>query len=665
MSPPNDHARDPGLATDLHVEATQRLTEALVEAEARMRRRVELLAEIVFELDADGRLVFLNDAWRASLGYEHDGCLGRRLEEFVAPDDWELCSRTLATERVAAPELRPAIRIRRADGAIAVMEMSVAHIATGGVVGALHDVTAQRRAQAELAKLSLVASSTDNFVVITDRRGCTEWVNHAFTARTGYTLEDLRGRKPGAVLQGPDSDPETVRAIGQAIRDGRSIEAELINYTRDGEPYWVQVQITPVRDAAGEVERFVAIQSDSTEWRRAQQELEAARERAEAANTAKTLFLATISHEMRTPLNAILGSTDLAGLDVDDPAALRAHLGRIGSSAEMLLHLISDVLDVSKIEAGQIEIERVPVALESCLRAAVAPVAERARAKGLVFDIGWDPSLPAAIESDPARLRQIVTNLAENAVKFTDEGFVRVQVGWREDAPLGGPSLEILVADSGMGIAEEHHDRVFERFVQADSSTTRRQGGAGLGLSIVRALVDALGGDIAIRSRPGAGAEFRVWLPITPLPDAVDTASGLPTDRRLPASDAGGALVLVAEDNDINYQVVNAYLERAGYRVRRARNGIEAVAAAFDVDLILMDLEMPDMDGVAATRAIRRAEHAHGIAPTPVLALTAHALQEYRDQALAAGCDGYIAKPVRMQALLDAVAGALRPVAVG
>ena len=298
---------DPGLATDLHVEATYRLTEALVEAEARMRRRVELLAEIVFETDADGRLVFLNDAWRSSLGYEPDACLGRSLRDFVEPDDWSVCAQTLAIERLAAPELRPTIRIRREDGASSLVEMSVAHIATGGVVGALHDVTAQRRTQAELAKLSLVASSTDNLVVITDRGGRTEWVNRAFSTKTGYTIEEMRGRKPGTVLQGPDTDPETVREIGQAIRDGRSIEAELVNYTRDHEPYWVQVQITPARDAAGAVERFVAIQADSTEWRRTQAELEAARARAQAANTAKTLFLATISHEMRTPLNAILG----------------------------------------------------------------------------------------------------------------------------------------------------------------------------------------------------------------------------------------------------------------------------------------------------------------------------------------------------------------------
>ena len=626
-----------------------------------MRRRVELLAEVLFETDADGRLVFLNGAWRCALGHEPDACLGQPLEDFVVDEDWETVAGALRAERVSSPELRPVVRVRRADGGESWMELSVARIPSGGVVGALHDVTGQRHAEDELAMLSLVASSTDNLVVITDRRGYTEWVNPAFTKKTGYTLEDLCGRTPGSVLQGPDTDPDTVRQIGRWLREGRSFEAELLNYTREKEPYWVQVQVTPIRDELGEVERFVAIQSDSTEWRRTQAELESARERAEAANTAKTLFLATISHEMRTPLNAILGSTDLALDGETDPVVLRDHLQRIGTSAEKLLHLISDVLDVSNIEAGQIDIEQVPVRLEACVREALAPIADRARANGLDFSLTWDAMLPAWIEGDPARLRQIVTNLVENAVKFTDEGFVRVQAVCSATASTGGPVLELRVIDSGLGIAEQDQSLVFERFVQGDSSTTRRKGGAGLGLSIVRSLVDALGGAVSVHSRSGAGAEFRVVLPLRAVDEPVSgdlhRAAG-PRAAPLP-SVPHDTRVLVAEDNDINYAVLQAYLARAGYAVQRARNGLEAVIAAPDVDLILMDLEMPDMDGVTATRTIRRAERARGASAVPVLALTAHALQEYRDQAIAAGCDGYLSKPVRMQALLEAVAAAL------
>jgi PAS domain S-box-containing protein len=655
-------ADDRGLATDLHVEATYRLTEALVEAEARMRRRIELLAEVVFETDSDGRFVFLNGAWDCALGYDGQDCLGRMVREFVVEDDWGVLSAALDSERISAPELRPVVRVVRADGAVSVMEMSIARLASGGVVGALHDVTVQHRAQAELAKLSLVASSTDNFVVITDRHGRTEWVNHAFTKKTGYTIDDMRGRKPGAVLQGPETNLDTVREIRDALRAGVSFETELVNYTRNHEPYWVQCAITPVRGSDGRVERFVAIQTDSTEWRRTQAELEAARSRAEAANTAKTLFLATISHEMRTPLNAILGSTDLALAGETDPEALRAHLTRINGSAESLLHLISDVLDLSKIEAGQIEIDRVPVRLEASVREALATIGDKARRKGLTFEITWDPALPAMVEIDPIRLGQIVTNLVENAVKFTDVGFVRVEAVARGGADPGGVWMDLRVIDSGPGIAPDDQSLVFERFVQGDSSTTRRNGGAGLGLSIVRSLAEALGGDVSVRSREGAGTQFEVRLPIFPAACASslgDSSSWQLTGTGVALRRPGTARVLVAEDNDVNFQVVQAYLQRDGYEVRRARNGIEAVASARDVDLVLMDLEMPDMDGVAATRAIRQAELAHGVPATPVLALTAHALQEYRDQALDAGCDGYITKPVRMQALLDAVAGAL------
>jgi len=238
---------------------------------------------------------------------------------------------------------------------------------------------------------------------------------------------------------------------------------------------------------------------------------------------------------------------------------------------------------------------------------------------------------------------------------------VRVEAAVGECPGSGEPALQLRVTDSGLGIAEEDQALVFERFVQGDSSTTRRKGGAGLGLSIVRSLVDALGGEVSVDSRAGQGAEFRVSLPLCAVADPV---CGDPQRVAIPAPDrhpvqASGARILVAEDNDVNYAVLQAYLARAGHSVGRARNGVEAVAAAADVDLILMDLEMPEMDGISATRAIRRAERARGGPAVPVLALTAHALQEYRDQALAAGCDGYLSKPVRMQALLEAVAAAL------
>lgn len=265
---------DPLLTTDLHVEATYRLTEALVESEARMRRRVELLSEIVFETDAAGGLVFLNGAWAKVMQHPLRESMQRRLVEFVYEADVPLVLEQFATSSAGALEAeRPLLRMIRADGAVLWMELSLSPLPGGGAVGALHDVTRQKRAQDDLAKVSLVASFTENLVVITDAGGRTEWVNRAFTERTGFSLEDMLGNKPGDLLQGAETEQQTVRQIGAAVREGRSIRTELTNYTKGGEPYWVQLQITPIANAAGEIQQFVSVQSDASDRHRAELEI--------------------------------------------------------------------------------------------------------------------------------------------------------------------------------------------------------------------------------------------------------------------------------------------------------------------------------------------------------------------------------------------------------
>jgi PAS domain S-box-containing protein len=647
------------LTGDLHVQATYRLTEALVEAENQMQRRINLLSEIVFETDNDGRIVFLNNAWEKAIGPAVTNSLGHYLREYVFEEDWPLCEQAF---NAASPVgTRPLIRMRRTDGAVKWMEMSIDQIAGGGAVGAIRDVTQQKLAQDELAKLSLVASYTDNMVIITDRAGQVEWVNQAFVRRTGYTLEDVVGRKPGIVLQGPDTDPNVVAQIGKALRDGSSCKAELLNYTRAGEPYWVQFHITPTRNAAGEIERFISIQTDSTELRRAQLALEAAKERAESANEAKNQFLATISHEMRTPLNAIIGSSDLALNREGGVPELREQVERINDGAETLLRLITDMLDVSKIEAGQIDLECIPMKIGSCLQGAITPLAGRAIAKGLDFRLVCDASLPSYMLGDPDRLRQIVSNLAENAVKFTERGFVRLKASRATLIESGKDVLEIHVVDSGVGIPSEMQARIFDRFTQGDSSTTGRRGGAGLGLNIVKSLVEAFGGAISVKSEPGNGSDFCVLLPLTAVPEPSEFLPEKPgKDITSPVDGSTHpARILVAEDNDTNYFVMQGYLESAGFTVERALNGREAVTASPHCDLILMDVEMPEMDGLEATRHIRMREAETGARPLPVLALTAHAVQQYKDSSLASGCTGYLAKPIRMQELLKAVYSAL------
>lgn len=605
---------------DIHVQATHRLTEALLASEKRMRRRIELLSEVVFETGADGTLTFLNPAWTKTLGYGVEESLGTELRGFVEESDW-------GGVRAVAEW-----RMRHRDGGWVWMEISAVELEEGGIVGTLRDVSAQRAAQ---AKLSLVASYTDSMVVIADGRGRTEWVNAAFLRKTGYTLAEVVGWKPGRLLQGPETDPATVRMLQERLRLGQPAQCEILNYNKAGEKYWTSIHISPIRNAAGEVERFVAIQTDISALRVAQQA-------AEQASEAKTQFLATSSHEMRTPLNVIVGTTELALETARDPGVVRA-LGRVNENAETLMGLISDLLDVSKIEAGQFEWERVAFPLRTRLRQALAPAAERAIRKGLEFSVSIGEGLPETVMGDATRLRQIVANLAENAVKFTDCGYVRFA------AAAVGAGLEVRVLDSGAGIPASALPYLFDRFFQGDSSTTRRKGGAGLGLSIVKSLVDAMGGSVSVRNVEGAGAEFRVWVPLE-----AGTAVAAPAAEDSSAGAAGH--ILVAEDNDDNFAIVERHLANQGYRVERAVNGLRAVesAARTPFDLILMDVKMSKMDGLEATRLIRA-----GGSTVPIVALTAHAVMGYRERCLVVGFTGYLAKPVRKRELLEGVAAAM------
>lgn len=641
--------------SDLHIEATYRLTEALVDSEHRMRRRLDLLSEVVFETDGSGGLVYINKAWTDVLGYPEADCLGKTLATFVIDEDQGFLKEIIESGK--AREETP-IHLRRLDQKIVWMEISVSPIIGGGLVGTLRDLTAVKQVEDELAKLSLVASFTDNLVLITNRYGFVEWVNNAFVKRTGYTLADMLGRKPGAVLQGPGTDPETVSRVSQWVREGRSFQVELLNYTRAGESYWVSMQVTPVYGRDGKIRHFVAVGTDRSELRWAELELMAAKEKAESANDQKTQFMAIISHEMRTPLSVIVGSTELALAPEVELEEIECHLRSIDTHAEVLLRFINELLDISKIDAGLFAIKRTTVWLRECLEGVIMALGKHARAKRLAYHVVFDKSLPAVVMTDPDRLRQIVINLVENAVKFTDCGGVQVKVSCLNPSSGGGSALDIRVTDTGPGIAMEEQSRIFQRFERLDNSTRRRKDGAGLGLNIVKALVEALGGCISVRSKVGQGAIFKVVLPLEVVPEA---ACIQPLKVRSPVSvsrgGVGGALrrVLVAEDINASFAIIEIFLLKAGYLVMRATNGLEAVTKANEADLILMDIEMPGMDGLEAVQLIREAELQNASPPVPILALTAHAVKGYRERCLNAGFTGYLTKPIRRVDLLKAL----------
>ncbi len=373
-------------------------------------------------------------------------------------------------------------------------------------------------------------------------------------------------------------------------------------------------------------------------------ELETTARRAESASQAKSEFLATVSHEIRTPLNGVIGMSDLL-MDECPAGQARQYAATIHDSAGLLLGLINDLLDFSKVEAGRLELEQRPLALDELLEGTLAMFAPRAEARSVQL-VGWlDPGLPARIMTDPGRLRQVLLNLVSNAVKFTESGEVRVAV--RREA---GEAIRFEVADTGCGIPPDQLERIFEPFRQGDASTARRYGGTGLGLAISRRLVEAMGGRLEVASESGVGSRFWCVLPLVPTRQAT-TVEPVPSRPRWVALE--GARLLVVEDNPVNQRVAAAMLERLGCRVTVAESG----AAALELlrhrrfELIFMDVQMPGMDGLEVTRRLRQR---HGwAAEVPVVAMTAGGPGGEQARCLAAGMNGYLTKPLLQETLLE------------
>ncbi len=394
----------------------------------------------------------------------------------------------------------------------------------------------------------------------------------------------------------------------------------------------------------------IGLRIDITDMKRQAEELEAAVRRAEAASRAKSEFLANMSHEIRTPLNGVLGLAEvLLGASLDPMQ--RELVGTIVNSAGALNQILADILDFSRLEAGRIEIEAQPFDLGALVDETLALFGPLARGKALALVAEIDAAARRRVVGDPTRLKQILTNLLSNAVKFTEAGSVTVRIEAQE-----GACYRVQVVDTGIGFDRDFGERLFERFEQADGSITRKFGGTGLGLAICRQLAGLMGGTIAATSERGQGAAFTLTLPLADAPPEEVRAEPEPVEAE------PDLRILVADDNATNRRVAELILSAAGAEVVSVEDGIEAVAAfeAQDFDVILMDLQMPRMDGLTAIRMIRKREAAAGAARTPIVVLSANVMAEHKDAAAAAGADDHLGKPFRAEALIEAVARAVQ-----
>lgn len=527
-----------------------------------------------------------------------------------------------------------------------------------GIVGVSLDITSFKRS--ELARSdseekyhTLLASMRDGFAVM-DREGRIVESNPAFQEMLGYTAEEL------VRVSYRDITPEIWHAAEEAVLhttvDARGFsdifEKEYRRQNGSIVPVALRLHRYPSR--ADATRRYFAIVRDITADKALEADLRAAKETAETANRAKSDFLAKMSHDIRTPLNAVIGMTELT-LGTPLSPQQRDALETVRESANALLGLISDILDISKIEARKLELTREPFDLRRTLATIIRSMRSQARAGGIALTLAIDPQTPRYVIGDQLRLRQVLLNLVGNGLKFTRQGFVSLAV-----APAPGQSdtsnpasIAFTVADSGIGIPTPKLDHIFEMFTQADATITRQYGGTGLGLAICRELVRLMGGFIVAASEPGHGSHFRVTLPL-PRTNVPPEATPPPPETTVPAATPVSRLrILLVEDNPINIKVATTFLTRRGHDFAVAENGnaaLELLAAA-SFDVVLMDVEMPDMDGLEATRRLRRGMAGPCNKDTPVVAMTAHALSGVRQRCLEAGMTDYLAKPLDFQAL--------------
>ncbi len=502
------------------------------------------------------------------------------------------------------------------------------------------------RHQTELQQLSLVARHANDSVIITDQERRIVWVNDAFTRITGFSFADAKGQIVADLLTGADQELKAINTIDLAVEAGQPFRGEVQNVTRGGDRIWLDVNLFPIDGPDGEPEFYVSIERDVTESRRLAEQMSKARQAAEEGARAKAEFLANMSHEIRTPLTGVIGMADLLSeTDLDEEQG--RYTDTIRGSSQALMAIINDILDLSKLDAGRMELHPVSFSPRACLQETLDLLMPAARSKGLELSLRVEDLAPEYIKADDGRLRQVVTNIVGNAIKFTEEGGVFLTLSLAEGSR--GKRLICEVRDTGIGISKENQDRIFDHFSQAEAATTRKFGGTGLGLSISKHILDVMGGTISVDSEVGQGATFRLEIPYDEA-DLGGEAAGIATQEG-PRKLLPGLRVVVAEDNKTNRFLLKKYLGDQPIELAFAKDGVEAVEAvqSFAPDLVLMDMSMPRMSGLDATRKIRELP----MDQPAIVALTAHAFDEEMQACFDAGMDDFLTKPIRKVVLID------------
>jgi two-component system sensor histidine kinase/response regulator len=643
--------------------------------------------------DSERRIEWVNDSFTRLTGYTLEEVLGQAPAAILHGPDTDAKAIQRMRECLERDEgfVEDVLNYKK-EGEAYWAHVEVCPLRNGGGAPngflAIHsDITGLKNDYIALRNFRTAVEESPSSILITDTKGVIRYVNPAFERTTGYSAGEAIGQHT-RILKSGQQDAEYYAEMWRGLKKNKHWEGVFQNKRKDGTLYWEYASLSEVKDEAGEPTGYIAIKQDITRQKLSEQALvrlntelnhttqyaEQMARKAQNANEAKSNYLAEMSHEIRTPMNGILGLSDLL-LDTELNAEQRQYLETIRASGEGLLELINNILDLSKIEAGRFELVERNFSLNTLLQHATETLRANAMRKGLALILHTGDAVPDAVRGEPRCLRQVLVNLIGNAIKFTESGEVKISVEV-ESMDAASCQLHFSIRDSGMGIAPEQQSKLFRKFSQVNHHNGQQHpGGTGLGLAISKELIERMGGSIGVRSPlngdcnppvAGAGAEFWFKLPLVCVSDAEGLDAGDDRESDSKASSHSNGVcdknfgkkmkkLLIVEDNATNRLVAELMLRKLGYPAKSVANGREALdlMSKERFDLVLMDIQMPIMDGLETTRALRDSEGFATSRTVPIVAMTAHAMSRDRDNCLRAGMNAFLPKPVAREKLQD------------